>query len=294
MAKRQSVVGRAAMLAAELPMAATGVGLVARCLHQMSSSEQQPAITTESGVKTAMNVTFMTSKPVLSAITGTFMCFLASASVAEGTEMLTKIRQTAEQFALTQINDPSLHDLTAEATNLDARLQLRKCELPLEAFASSNGANPSRMTVGVRCTGQSPWTLYVPVNIRATTDVVYTTRALARGDSPGAADLEVRRMPLDELPPKYVSSINRLNNMELVRPLRSGTPLTLTALKARDIVQQGQEVVIVAQTAGVQVRMAGKALKNGSFGDRIPVRNINSGRTVEATVSSSSTVTVKL
>lgn len=207
-------------------------------------------------------------------------------------EMLENIRQTATRFAIRQVDDTHLHAVTANAATLDPRLQLRLCSVPLEAFPTGNPAQRVRMTVGVRCTAPNPWTLYVPVHISAMTDVVYTRRAFARGESPAAADLEVRRVALDKLPNGHVRSINQLSQMELVRPLQSGTALTLNAFTSRDMVRQGQEVVIIAEGSGVQVRMAGKAMKNGSSGELIPVRNNNSGRTIEATVLSDGTVRV--
>jgi len=209
-----------------------------------------------------------------------------------GDEILENIRSTAEKFALATLDDRHLHNVVAKSANLDPRLRLRECSEPLEAFSSGNAGKPTHKTVGVRCAAPNPWTLYVPVTISATTDVVFTTRAIARSEMPMPVDLEVRRVGLDKLPPGYLSSMAELGQMELVRPLRSGSPLTLNALTRRDLVRQGQEVVIVAMASGLQVKMKGTALKNGSEGERILVKNSNSGRSVEATVLKDGSVKV--
>lgn len=209
-------------------------------------------------------------------------------------EMLDSIRLHAQEHALAQIEDRDLKDVAANAGNLDARLQLKKCTTELETFSTGSMNNASRMTVGVRCTGLNPWTLYVPVVITGTVDVLFSSRALTRGELLIEEDLETRQVSLDKLPIGYLSDSSRLTNLELTRPLRAGTALTLNAVRSREIIRQGQEVIIVAQAAGIQVRMTGEALKNGNFGDLIPVKNLNSGRTVEATILSDSTVSVNL
>lgn len=249
-----------------------------------------------------MRVTFLTAKRKWigrqTSVLVFCACFSVSAICATGNgdseEILENIRSTAERFALATLRDQHLHDVVAKSADLDQRLRLRVCSEPLEAFNTGNAGKPSHKTVGVRCAAPNPWTLYVPVTISATTDVVFTTRAIARGEIPAPADLEIRRVELDRLPPGYLHSMGQLAQMELVRPLQSGSPLTLNALTARDLVRQGQEVVIVAQASGLQVRMKGTALKNGSEGERILVKNSNSGRSVEATVLEDGTVKVDL
>lgn len=215
-------------------------------------------------------------------------------SYAAEVETLESIRLSAERHALAQIEADHFEDATATAGSLDTRLQLKKCEIPLEAFSTGSMNNTSRMTVGVRCTGLNPWTLYVPVRISALVDVVFTSRALTRGALLTEEDLELQQLPLDRLPTGYVSDAAQIINFELTRPVNVGTAVTLSAVRPRDVVQQGQAVIITARLAGLQVKMAGEALKNGRSGDLIPVKNLRSGRTVEATIVDESTVSVNL
>lgn len=255
-----------------------------------------------------MNVTLLTVKkypttinpfPVVAnyylALLGLMLCLCGvPVSYAAELETLDSIRLSAEDHALAQIDHSHFEDAIATAGSLDTRLQLKKCNIPLETFSTGARTNTSRMTVGVRCSGLNPWTLYVPVTISALVNVVFTSRALTRGALLDAADLQVQQVPMNKLPIGYVSDPGQVTNFELIRPLNIGTPITLSAVRPRNIVQQGQEVIIKAQIAGLQVRMTGEALKNGQSGDLIPVRNLRSGRTVEATIMNESTVSVNL
>lgn len=245
-----------------------------------------------------MSVTLMTVRTIPTTFSHGLvaLALLVAAPIGYAAEMqeLETIRLQAQKHALAQVQDHEFHDVRAIAGNLDPRLQLKKCSAELETFSSGAMNNPARTTVGVRCSGLNPWTLYVPVSIEATVDVLFSTRALTRGELLTPADIETRRLSLDKLPIGYMSDSSQLTNLELTRPVRTGTPLTLNAVRSREIVRQGQEVIIVAQTAGIQVRMTGEAMKNGNFGDLIPVKNLTSGRTVEATILSDSTVSVNL
>jgi len=257
-----------------------------------------------------MNVTLLTDRKCPTAIdlfqvaSNTFLSLLGllllfcisgkPTSYAAEVEALDSIRLSAEEYALAQIDHVHFEAATATAGSLDRRLQLKKCNIPLETFSTGTMNNTSRMTVGVRCTGLNPWTLYVPITISALVDVVFSSRALTRGALLDAEDLEIQQVPLNKLPIGYLSDLSQVTNLELIRPLNVGAPVTLSAVRPRMIVQQGQEVIIKAQLAGLQVRITGKALKNGQSGDLIPVRNLRSGRIVEATIINKGTVSVNL
>lgn len=245
-----------------------------------------------------MSVTLLTVRNILTATTRFLFVPALLGGIAVGhaaeTEMLDTIRLRAQEHALAQIDTSNFQDASATAGTLDTRLQLKKCDIPLETFSTGAMNSTSRMTVGVRCNGLKPWTLYVPVTLSAWVDVVFSSRALSRGELLTQGDMEIRRVPLNKLPNGFLSDNSQLADFELTRPVKAGTALTLNTVRRREIVQQGQEVIIVAQTSGFQVRMSGEALKNGQLGDKIPVRNLNSGRTIEATVLSNSTVSVNL
>ena len=70
--------------------------------------------------------------------------------------------------------------------------------------------------------------------------------------------------------------------------------MTPRVLEAPRLVRRGERVTITARADGIDVRMAGKALMDGTAGERIRVRNINSDRVIEATVASPGMVEVQM
>ncbi len=247
-----------------------------------------------------MKVNILTSK-VTEKLTQrlTLLCLLAmpaSGIVAQtsASQSLDSIREAAEQFVLQQLDTTGLTDISVSTTSLDARLRLQDCELPLEAFSTSNSQSLTRTSVGIRCNGQKPWTLYVPVSINAMAEALFTARPLLRGETLTPAAVEVRRVPLNQLPANSLGDINAIGDLETIRPLRAGSPLTLNSLRTRQMIEQGQQVVILGAGRGIQVKMEGTAMKSGSYGDLIPVKNTRSGRVVEASIQDEGTVVVSL
>ncbi len=230
------------------------------------------------------------------ALLGTLGLLPAPAGLAqEALQSLDSIMQSAEQHARAELAGQQLTNVEVRANPLDTRLRLKTCEQPLETFSTTTTALRSgRATVGVRCSGSSPWTLYVPVSIAAQVAAVRLRGPLARGTLISTADVELVSAALASLPPNHLASIDQVVGRELQRSISTDTVVTLNMLLTRALISKGQGVSIVARGAKVEVRMAGTALQNGQQGDRISVKNTNSGRTIEAVVVSADTVSVQL
>lgn len=211
-----------------------------------------------------------------------------------GIQSLDEIRTTAEQFALASLDAGNYTDVVVQAQAMDARLRLKQCEVPLQAFSNNAMLKAGRATIGVRCDGIAPWSLYVPVNISANVAVVLIKGPVTRGTILGPANLQLVQMPADKLPPNYVSNIDEVSGRELARAINVDAFATAAMLTQKNMIQKGQEVIILAQSAGFQVRMQGTALENGQSGQRISVKNNNSGRTVEGKVVSQNVIAVSL
>lgn len=209
-------------------------------------------------------------------------------------QALPEIAAAAEAYARSLLPGPdnSAAEITAGA--LDTRLRLKQCELPLETFSNTAEVRGGRVTVGVRCRGLAPWTLYVPVAIAARTSIVIVQGPLPRGTLLTAANVRLEQRALHELPPQSLASLDQVLGQELARAVSSATVATPSLLQMRDMVSKGQDVVILAQGANIQVKMAGVALQKGQLGERINVQNSSSGRTVQAVILDGATVQVQL
>lgn len=238
----------------------------------------------------AGNVKALTSRTLAALLFGVFLPF----ATAEELQNLTDIASTAEQFALSQLDTHSYTEVSVEAAPLDPRSRMQQCDQTLEAFSTNSGIRAGRSTVGVRCSGTHSWTVYVPLQIRASVNVVTLTAPQQRGTVLAEADLKVVSKPFATLPAQYATDLKDVLGKELTRNLGADTVIAPSMLKAHPVVSKGQEVVIMASSANFEVRMSGTALQNGAQGQRITVKNNNSGRTIQAVIVDGNTVQVQL
>lgn len=167
---------------------------------------------------------------------------------------------------------------------LDSRLRLPRCDQSLQAYAPPNGLKGGRSVVGVRCDGEKPWKLFVPVTIKLPAKVVTAARPLKRGAILQARDLLSATKDLATLHRSYYLEGSSLLGQRLKRNLDRGDVVTPKSVAKDKLIKRGGDVTILASNPQFQVRMRGKAMANGARGDRIKVKNLSSGRLVSATV----------
>lgn len=199
------------------------------------------------------------------------------------------IRAAVEQHVFAQVDDWAGRTEVAVG-RLDSRLRLARCDRALETYDSPNALSGGRGVVGVRCTGSSPWKLYVPVQISTFNRVVVSRRPLVRGKVLDAQDVTLSEKDTSGLHKAYYSAVDDVVGLSSKRAIDRGALLHSGLLKRAKLVKRGSRVEIVAQLGGLDVRMRGEALADGVRGDRIRVKNLSSGRVVTGTVTDSGLV----
>lgn len=192
------------------------------------------------------------------------------------------IKETARIFIDQQIGrDFPKHETLIG--NLDPRLKLTACDKPLEGFLPPGGRLPGNTTIGIRCAGGKPWTIYVPVAVTATRKIAITNRPILRGATITKDDivLEYREVAANG---SYISDPEHVLGKIAKRSLPAAAALEADMLSAPLLVRRGQQVIILAEDSGLAVRMAGTSLMDGAEGQLIHVQNSISKRTVEGLV----------
>ncbi|MEN5117866.1 flagellar basal body P-ring formation chaperone FlgA [Luteimonas sp. TWI662] len=171
----------------------------------------------------------------------------------------------------------------AEAT-LDPALRMPRCAEPLEA-ARSGGA-----TVEVRC--PSGWRLYVPVRVRRSQMVLVLARGVAAGQALAADDLIAERRDGARVAGAAVADPADAVGRSARRTLLAGSVLTAGDLVSPRLVRRGDTVALVSRQAGIEVRMAGRALGDAGERERVSVENLSSRRVVQGIVDPAGDVVV--
>ncbi len=204
-----------------------------------------------------------------------------------------EIIAVAELAALDAAMAEGLNDVEVRVRPLDQRLKPARCDQPLEIVRPNNGSVLGPVSYGVRCGGNSPWTLYLRAQVSASLEIPVLRRGLTRGDLISERDIEVVTRRITARAADLILDPELLLGMEVRRPIPAGSPLRHGQVDYPVLVTRGQTVTLVAGGPGLEVRMQGKAMGSGAMGDRLIVTNLNSGRRVEGIVQRDGSVQIR-
>jgi len=214
-------------------------------------------------------------------------------SCAAALQSHASIQSTVRDFLLAH-NDQTAAEVEIEIDRLNKRLRLARCDQAIEAFLPASARTSGRVTVGIRCDGSRPWSLYVPARVTLFGQVVVASREVARGSVLQHADLNLERQDLTRLSQGYYLHPESLVGQVAQRRISRGRALRPRLVKVPPAVARGSRVSIVARIGGIEARMPGRALADGGRGDRIRIENLNTERELEARVVSAGVVRVDI
>ncbi|WLE57443.1 flagellar basal body P-ring formation protein FlgA [Burkholderia plantarii] len=163
----------------------------------------------------------------------------------------------------------------------------------LEPFLPTGARLWGRTTVGVRCAGARPWTIYLQSKIEVHGSYYVAAHALAPGDVLTAADLVARDGDLTMLPLAVITDpAQAVGGTSLVR-VAAGLPLRQDMLRSASSVTIGQTVRVVAAGQGFSISSEGSVMNNAGPGQQVRVR-LAAGQIVTAVVKDGNTVEVPL
>jgi len=173
--------------------------------------------------------------------------------------------------------------------SLDPRVQVARCSGPLLTELTS--VQPQQATVQIRC-AQPRWQLYVPVRATGDSLVVVLKRSIPAQAVIQASDVEAVTRDRAALGYGAFGQLDEVIGQQTRRALPAGRVLGPGDVLTPPMIRRGDHVALELQTATVRIRMAGEALTDGAFGQRIAVRNRSSGKRIEGIVRSAGAVEI--
>lgn len=119
--------------------------------------------------------------------------------------------------------------------------------------------------------------------VTETVEAAMLTRSLRIGEVVKASDVTMGRRPKAELRGDGMGP-DQVIGMAAKTALRNGQALRTDDLIKPQIVQRNEAVTIYYEVPGIMLTVRGKAIEGGAMGDVVGVLNIQSNRTVQATV----------
>lgn len=173
---------------------------------------------------------------------------------------------------------------------IDPRIVLPACAVP-EVFLPPGARLWGLTSVGVRCAGATPWSIYVTAQIKVVGNFVVTARPLAQGQALAATDVALQSGDLTQLPAGILTDPQLAMGKTLSAALAAGQPLRQELLRAPLVVQQGQTVKLQSSGHGFRVTTDGRSLTNAADGQIAQVRTA-AGQTISGIARSGGVVEI--
>jgi flagella basal body P-ring formation protein FlgA len=184
-------------------------------------------------------------------------------------------------------------------TPTDSRLKLSSCLEPFQFDLPFNNFSSLR----VRCSNPL-WQIYLHAQVEAPTpsnsthntegssqaitrSVLTLIRPQARGSALSPADVEIRTIQSRDFDSNMLTDPQSLEFTEAQRDLAAGMPLRLSDIRSARMVKQGQDVTLTIgeSTGGFKVSVRLEALQDAKMGERVQLKNRESGKTVTGVVT---------
>ena len=238
---------------------------------------------------------FVTNIPLFIALLG--ITSLSNSVYGQQAHSLNDIAKTAHEFVLNQLNTQSNNEtnsIEVVVGQLDPRLRLHQCSIPLEAYRQNYENQGVISTVGVRCNDNKPWSLYVPVSVKNFAQVAVLKHAVVRNTVISKNDIVLQKRNINRLTSGYFNSGEQLIGKVITQNLSAGAVLTKHHVKSATAVNRGQSVTLIAKNSVIEVRMKGVAMSKGAIGERIKVKNSKSERIIEGIIIDKDLISVNL
>jgi len=105
-------------------------------------------------------------------------------------------------------------------------------------------------SIGVRCLAPTTWSLYVPVSIKVSGQVLVTIRPIPAGQPIQAEDVQLQQRDITAFAGSALTSLDQAVDKNVAAPLASGTVLRSEMLRAANVILQGQMVRLVRRVLG--------------------------------------------
>lgn len=174
------------------------------------------------------------------------------------------LRIAAEEFLSTQTTGfPGKLNITIG--KIDNRLKLPACANVL-AFLLPGSKPWGKISVGLRCSIPTPWTIYVSAQVQVTADYYVAATPLAQGQLITLTDIRKVSGDLANLPTGVITNPQQVIGRSLITSLASGSVLRMDALKSTPAILQGQSIKVISAGPGFQVTTEALALNNANEG----------------------------
>lgn len=202
-----------------------------------------------------------------------FLYCASAVAVAQQDHAL--LRKTADNFVKQQTADlPG--KVAYQVDEIDSRIALRACSR-VEAFLPAGSKLIGRVSIGVRCMEANGWSLFIPVQIKITRELLISAHPLMAGQV--VHEQDIARLTTETTQSGGITDSRQVTGKVLRYSIASGSILREDMLRAPYSIKQGQSVRLSVQASGFSISSVGVALNNAGEGESVQIRT-STGRVI--------------
>jgi flagella basal body P-ring formation protein FlgA len=200
------------------------------------------------------------------------------------------IKDFAKKHVESQITAEADTKVEVSVSNIDNRIKIKPCDLPLKANIPQNNTRRN-VNVKISCNDPTPWQMFLQVKIRTTVPILVATMTISKGSFLDDSNIDIRYLEQNKIRGERITDIDTVYGGKAKRRIAKGSNITRRNIC---LVCKGDSVTIVAKSATLMIKTAGIALSDGRIGDQIRVKNKQSGRTITAQIKTINKVVINL
>lgn len=222
----------------------------------------------------------------------TFLIFTAFFTVFSHAETYSRhdITKLVRKHVEDNLPIPDKGKLIATPSTIDSRIVLKPCPIPLRANIPENYSSRN-VNVKVSCESSTPWSIFIPVKVSIQVPIIVSKTKITKGSMITGENIAISWVDLHKIRGEYYESMNLILGARAKRSLSEGSIINKRSIC---VICKGENITIIAKSNDFLVKTEGIALKNGTYGEQVMVKNIRSGRTISAQVSTVNEVIINL
>ncbi len=203
-------------------------------------------------------------------------------------------RAYIESFVKTYLENniaaPAGGKISFKVTNIDPRVIIKPCQVPLKANIPENTSRRN-VNVKITCDDSTPWYMYLPSKIERSFAVLVSTTTIEKGDVLTTQNIAIKYIAKNKIRGEKLTDINAVLGSKAEK--RIGEDNTITKRNVC-LVCKGDAITIIAKTENFMIKTKGTALSSGNLNQQIRVKNTRSGRIIKPKISAVNQVTINL
>ena len=226
------------------------------------------------------------------------LSFSGAPAIAQSTVAAADITKAVEIFVNKQLEGKLEAETRVEVnTRWQGKVALETAGEPqirVRRASSRPLRGPTVLRVGIDVDGQTLRTMSVTADIRYLRPVLVASYMLGRGEALDETMFELAERDIANLRHGYFTEPAMLFDMQTRRSMAEGAVLTRNHVSAIPVVRRGAPVELVARTNRISASALGEAMQDGGVGERIRVKNSDSGKILYGQILDANTIQIGL